>query len=84
MNDPLEKPKKLFGTIYKLCYDDKSDIFYIGSTTRKLNTRLREHKYDLKVLRGSKKKIDYFKDYINDLKIVIIEEFYGYTKKDFR
>ncbi len=81
---PLSTPKKLFGTVYKLCYDEDSDIFYIGSTTRKLCRRLAEHKTQIKHNRASKKKIEYFKDKIDQLKIIVVEEYFGDDKKELR
>lgn len=67
-------PSRKKGYVYKLCYDDESCVYYIGSTIRDLKRRLTEHKREIKTGRGSKKKIELFKDRIEDLKMILIEE----------
>ena len=68
---------KIKGYIYKLCYDESSCVFYIGSTIRGLKRRLTEHKREIRKGKSSKKKIELFKDKVDDLKMILIDECFG-------
>lgn len=70
------------GLVYKLSIDNEINNIYIGSTFRNLKQRLAEHKYDIRNERRCKKKIEYFKDRTNDIKISIIEKCGDITKKE--
>ena len=70
--DPLK-----IGYVYKLYCEELND-FYIGSTTRTLQLRLNEHKSNIR----TKKNKLYFFDYLENLKIELIEIFEFQTRKD--
>ena len=70
--DPLK-----IGYVYKLYCEELND-FYIGSTTRTLQLRLNEHKSNIR----TKKNKLYFFDYVENLKIELIEIFEFETRKD--
>ena len=70
-------PNKIKGYIYKLCYDETSCVFYIGSTIRGLSRRLTEHKREIKNGKSSKKKIELFKDKVDELKMILLDECLG-------
>lgn len=76
---PIEKKEnnKNIGYIYKLFCDDIRD-FYIGFTSRNLSIRLTEHKTNIKA--GKAKPI--FKDLVNKLQIVLLEQFEYVNKQD--
>ena len=73
-----------YGYIYKLCISDDDSKFYIGSTNRNINQRLAEHKYDIRVERGSAKKYEYFKNKIDDLKIIVLETLTNINTKELK
>ena len=72
LTDPLK-----IGYVYKLYCEELND-FYIGSTIRTLKLRLNEHKSNIR----TKKSKLYFFDYVENLKMELIEIFEFENRKD--